>query len=91
MYIPTCALPGLRVVEKIRLVRQGRPPLPQSEWDDRGRVGQLLKKLRKEKGYTQQQCAHALGISSPAAIGNIEGGRWYNRQVIEQLTRFLVK
>lgn len=90
MYIPVEALPGLQPIEAIRIVRSGRPALSNEERLFRCRLGGHIKQVRRQKNKTQLDVALAVGLKSPAAICALETGKWYNKEVVGQVVRFLL-
>ena len=40
-------------------------------------IGEIIKKLRKEKGFTQEQLASILGLNAKSSIANYESGANY--------------
>ena len=90
MYIPVESLPGLQPIEVVHLVRPGRPALSNEERSFRRKLGAHIRQVRRQKDKTQLDVALAVGIKSPAAICALETGKWYNKEVIGQVVRFLL-
>ena len=89
MYIPLDSLQGLKPVTAFAPTRRGRPPLPTGTKEQRAKVGQVLRQLRRQKDLTQTDVANAVGVSSPAAICLMEKGKWYNEEVVGKVVQFL--
>ena len=51
-------------------------------------TGEFLKQLRKEKGFTQEQLANALGISH-ATLSTLENGGSVSTKTLERVWQFL--
>lgn len=90
MYIPIESMPGIRVFGHHNEGR-GRPSLSNEEREFRKKVGLMLRKIRREADKTQLEVALAVGLRSPAAICQLESGKWYNSQIVEKIVRFLLK
>ena len=52
-------------------------------------IGERVKKLRKEKGMTQEELAARLGYKSKSSVTHIENGRDIPRSVVVQLADIL--